>query len=376
MGLAGAKTRRKISKDPNNTKWSRNTDSFGHKILRSHGWEPGNFLGAKDAAHAEFLTAASATHIRTVLKDDNLGLGAKRNQGDECTGLDAFQQLLGRLNGKSEDVLEAEQKARSDVKMNLYINRKFGMIRFVRGGFLVGDQVQELRAKTEEAKIKTETVEASGVGEDIESVAVRSKRDKKSKKRKAEQDPSIDSDNDAEGERKKSRKRKAVDADDGAGSEVFGIKERKKDKKRRKEKEKEKVDDGSANVSSQDMAAEEETEGADSSEQRKQKKSKKSKKDKAKKSRKGDEASKDADLNEEFSKKKKRRKTADGQSATTDTQIPSSTSTGLSTPTGSGYSTPISDVPSRHLARKRFIAQKRLAVMDPAALNQIFMIKA
>lgn len=115
-------------------------------MLLSQGWTPGTYLGAVDAPHAHVHTDASASHIRVAAKDNNLGIGAKRsgvNVG-ECTGLDVFQGLLGRLNGKTEAVLEKEQKSRDDLKRSVYAERRWGSLRFVSGGVLVGDKLRTL----------------------------------------------------------------------------------------------------------------------------------------------------------------------------------------------------------------------------------------
>jgi Pin2-interacting protein X1 len=137
-------SRRKLSHDPNNTAWSRSTDRFGHKILTGLGWKPGTTLGAKDAAHSKHYTSASTSHLRLLLKDDNLGLGAKRgNVEGENFGLDGLQSLLGRLNGKSEEVLQKEEEARRDVRLVMYAERRFGALRFVSGGFLEGDNIEQ-----------------------------------------------------------------------------------------------------------------------------------------------------------------------------------------------------------------------------------------
>lgn len=104
-------------------------------------------MGTKDAPHARAHTEASASHIRVALKDDNLGLGAKRGRGQiegQCTGLDVFQGLLGRLNGKPEVDLEKEQKSRDDLKRAIYTENRWGSVRFISGGLLVGDKIQEL----------------------------------------------------------------------------------------------------------------------------------------------------------------------------------------------------------------------------------------
>ncbi|KAL7660164.1 telomerase inhibitor [Aspergillus niger] len=142
MGLAAPRKKIKISHDPNNTNWSRSTSGFGHKILSSQGWTPGSFLGARNAAHAEMFTAASASHIKVVLKDDTLGLGArpKRDPLNEPTGLDAFKGLLGRLNGKSDADLQVEQQKRDNVKLARYAATKWQAVTFISGGLLAQEK--------------------------------------------------------------------------------------------------------------------------------------------------------------------------------------------------------------------------------------------
>ena len=137
-------SRGKINKDPNNTKWTRDTTTFGQKMLRAHGWQPGQFLGAQDAAHSGLHTAANASYIRVSVKDDVKGLGWSKSKEDEVTGLDVFSDLLSRLNGKSEESLEGERQARLIMKTNQYVEQKYGPMRFVRGGFLIGDSMKEL----------------------------------------------------------------------------------------------------------------------------------------------------------------------------------------------------------------------------------------
>ncbi|KAB8202268.1 protein pxr1 [Aspergillus parasiticus] len=151
MGLAAPRKRTKISHDPNNTNWSRSTSGYGHKIMSSQGWTPGSFLGARNAAHADMFTAASASHIRVVVKDDTLGLGArsKRDPLDEPTGLDAFRGLLGRLNGKSDADLEAEQKKHEDAKIARYAATKWHTVTFISGGLLAQEKLDSLSAPKE-----------------------------------------------------------------------------------------------------------------------------------------------------------------------------------------------------------------------------------
>lgn len=282
-----------------------------------------------------------------------MGLGARRNQGDECTGLDALQDLLSRLNGRSDEAVGEDRRKREDTKISRYLNRKVGTMRFVFGGLLVGDKVQELADSLKEkdqgaAKVPGQGGDASSSSseeEEEEESAASVKKEKKSKKRKSE-----DGDTDHK-KAKKSKKRKADDADEDSKSR----RKEKKDKKRRKEAGED--DESSPGDADEASAA--------------RKKSKKEKKEKRRKSKDDDENSTDASDSQSKKKEKKRKRKAD--------KTDDGETTKSSTPTVSGISTPISGsvpVPHRHLARSRFIAQKRAAVMDQAALNQIFMIKA
>lgn len=357
MGLAGTKNKKKWAKDPNNTAWSRNADTFGQKIMRSQGWAPGEYLGARDASHSEFYSAANASHIRAVMKDDNMGLGARRNQGDECTGLDALQDLLSRLNGRSDEAVDEDRRKREDTKITRYLSRKLGTMRFVSGGLLVGDKVQELADSLKDkdqvaARVPTGLDGAASEeeeDEDEEESAAAAKKEKKSKKRKSD-------DEEEQKKSKKSKKRKTDDADEDSKAK----RKDKKDKKRRKDRDE---GDESSPGDADDAAAA-------------RKKSKKEKKEKRRKA-KGDAAADDdqdsADASDSQSRKKEKKKRK------ADKDGGSGEITKSSTPAASGTSTPTSSavpVPHRHLARSRFIAQKRAAVMDQAALNQIFMIKA
>ncbi|KAK5658844.1 hypothetical protein OQA88_1656 [Cercophora sp. LCS_1] len=349
MGLAAAKNKRKLGNDPNNTKWSRNTDTFGQRMLRAQGWEPGQYLGAKDAAHAEWHTEASSSHIRVVLKDDNLGLGAKRNNGDECTGLDAFQHLLGRLNGKSEEVLETEKKAREDLKLNLYVERKLGTIRFVSGGWLVGDQLQEKPVEKTEPSSNSETEATASPAEEVEESKSASKR---SKKRKAEESQEDDSKKRSKKDKKKHKAEAEADTDSVLSTSKD---EKKKSKKRKAEIAKEDTESASPETAPEDN----ESPVPESKETKEERKERRAREKLEKKERKA---------------KRKSEKGKEGSTSTDEreTEPPASVS---STPSGSGYSTPVMGS-ARYLARQRFIAQKKMAFTDSAALNQIFMIKS
>ncbi|KAI1394218.1 uncharacterized protein F4822DRAFT_41253 [Hypoxylon trugodes] len=364
MGLSGPRIRRKLQHDPNNTKWSRDETTFGQRILRAQGWEPGKFLGAQNSPHSHLHSAASAAPINVILKDDTLGLGAKpkHKQNAECTGLDVFKDLLGRLNGKSEETIEQERQVRSGIKTNLYVEKKYGLMRFVSGGLLVGDQINELVSTT----IKKE--ETSSLEDTAAIPLKKEKKDKKSKKRKAEDSDSAEIlDTIPEKKRKKRSKDEDLPNDVGSGPEADESNSKKKSKKsKRKEieedtarsekrKHKKSKRDAKVDVEDDDAPAVPNENALEKS------KSKNDKKEKRKKE-----------------KREKKNKQTDTAESSTDAPTPAISATpqesGLSTPTGTGTSTPQA-FPTRNYSRSRNIASKRLAIADMQALNQIFMVK-
>ncbi|KAK8050676.1 hypothetical protein PG994_012406 [Apiospora phragmitis] len=368
MGLAGTKTRQKLAFDPNNTKWSRDETTFGQKILRSHGWEPGQFLGAQNASHADLHSAASAAPIRITLKDDTLGLGAKvrQKQSDECTGLDVFKDLLGRLNGKSDDTIKKEQTLRSEIKTSAYVERKYGLMRFVKGGLLVGDQMSELLNKEETAKedpVKEESkdqISLAQVPTQEDDGSSKPKKEKKSKKRKAEESESPE-ESDVKKEKKKKKRTKDESPEEPAASGSTHEDEHKAKKEKKSKKSKA-----------------EETPVVDDEEKSKSK-SKKSKKRKNAAVDEADDVSEEASDSKKKQKKEKKEKKRKQQ----DTTEPSSedaittdvtvASTPTATPAESGTSTPQA-LSTRHFVRSRNIASKKKA-LDATALAQIFMVK-
>ncbi|TVY28943.1 Protein pxr1 [Lachnellula hyalina] len=361
MGLSEGKKRIKLSHDPNNTAWTNDSSSFGLKMMTAQGWQPGALLGAKDAPHAEFHTAANASHIRVMLKDDNLGLGAKIGSGvghGECTGLDMFKNILGRLNGKEEDEIAKEQRSRDDLRRAVYTERKWGSQRFVKGGFLIGDKIQDLidgeadrlRKLGDESSNSNDT---SSESESEEEAPAPVEKTKKSKKRKAdaiEEAPEV-----VAVKVKKSKKKRKLEASSEDAEEVVA-KKAKKSKKDRKSKGE--TDDTS-----------------DEARKRRKKERKERRKEKEiKKNRKEKDKSGSEETTKTSKKKSKREKSglesSESSQATTKENTPM-----IPTPApSSGTSTPM--MQGRHAVRSRNIAQKRLAHMDIASLNQIFMIKS
>ncbi|ODH33883.1 hypothetical protein ACO22_03246 [Paracoccidioides brasiliensis] len=320
MGLAGPRKRTKISHDPNNTAWARSTSGFGHKIMSAHGWTPGSFLGASNAAHAEHFTSASAGHIRVILKDDNLGLGAKPRAGDEPTGLDAFQGLLGRLNGKSGAELEIEQRKRDDRRLANFVEKRWKTMRFVSGGLLVHEKIQAL------------TEVQSGSEGEAEEAQENSKSETLDKTKK---------------ERKRERKSKGGDSNSDVSQELS-----KKNEKKLKMEKKKKTRSGDYSSPSTDTT----TSLEDALINKKRKKSKKRKQQ---------------DL--EFIYPEER----DSNGADTQSSVGRDEEKSTSTISNHTHIVKVKEHRplGRQFTRGRYIQQKKLALMDAKSLSEIFMVK-
>ncbi|EMC91443.1 hypothetical protein BAUCODRAFT_127345 [Baudoinia panamericana UAMH 10762] len=358
MGLGAPKRRNKLSHDPNNTAWSRSSDNFGHRILTSQGWKPGDYLGAEDAAHASHFTAANASHIKVLLREDNLGLGAKigGKANAETFGLSTLSGIFGRLNGKSVDDVEKHQTQLRDAELRSFQAQKYGFMNFVRGGLLVGDRIENEGGESASVTNATDN--------DSEVKAVRKDRKRKvdaaeadseqatssTKKRKAHNDTyddhnqtaveptstssqtptagsALDEDCDSAKQRRRAERRARRAANSGDDQAVATQKARLKAEKRarKEDRRRRKEEKRRLRVEQSAIQAKQEPDEAPS------------------------------------------------QSAVLlSNESLSETPSRLSTPAQQGFAF----AGNRHAVRQRYIQQKRMASMDPKALNEILMIKA
>jgi len=371
MGLAGPKKRAKLSHDPNNTAWSRNTESFGHKILASQGWTPGDTLGAKGAAHADHYTAGSNSHIRVMLKDNQLGLGAKLGGNSaETFGLSLFSGILGRLNGKTDVQVEREQRAQKDVELALYQSRKLGNITFISAGFLVGDRIERAEIVTKEDMEKTRSAASApnaGVDGQSEIASHGTKRKRtgaKTESRDSTSESSASSEDDDETgppahkpkKTKKQSKTEPSEVEREQGEEAEAAKTKKRTNKSKKDDKKKHKSSSTSNTGSEnDQRAA------------------------AKKLRKAERRAE----KEERRKKKEARRAAKSASASASAPAPASASASASTtPATSTSTTPAAPASGastpqpapfvgRHAVRQRYIAAKGRAHLDPQALKEV-----
>ncbi|EXJ65342.1 hypothetical protein A1O7_01683 [Cladophialophora yegresii CBS 114405] len=148
--------------------------------MTQQGWSEGQALGARNASTTSSSSRSgprsglatdterlAAARVGVLFKDDNLGLGATRNSSHNVeaqrTGFDAFQGLLGRLNGKAEAVQKEEGKKREEKRLEMFFRGRWGGMVFVNGGVLVGSQDQDQNQSENEPENKgTEELEKRG----------------------------------------------------------------------------------------------------------------------------------------------------------------------------------------------------------------------
>lgn len=141
--------------------------------MLSQGWKAGEGLGA--ANRCGFNSYDNAK-LKVSFKDDNLGLGASLKSKDiehSRTGLDAFQGLLGRLNGKNDAELEQAEKKVEDRKLAMFAQGKWGGMVFVPGGLLV--QRDDFKVKDE---VSEQQQEFKAMRNDAEAIAKAKRRNK------------------------------------------------------------------------------------------------------------------------------------------------------------------------------------------------------
>lgn len=212
--------------------------------MSAQGWTPGGRLGARDAAHADMLTAASHSHIKVTIKDDTLGLGARLGRENEQTGLDAFKGLLGRLNGKSEVELKEDQRKRDDVKLARYVALKFPEVRFVRGGLLAQEKIERLPVPKPQDNQKgnksdgndSESDEDDTSSDSSASAQKSTKRKSKSKSKTESKSKSKSKSKSESKSKSKSSKKSRSRADSDEGDDSSSLSESKKKQKSKKRK--------------------------------------------------------------------------------------------------------------------------------------------
>lgn len=316
-----------------------------------------------------------------VLREEGLALGAKN--GNETFGLDAFQGLLGRLNGKSEEILQREQEARRKVQMKIQQERRLGSLKFVSGGFLrmdeeivqgqVGRKVDQLEGKVSTKKCRRSKDDQPDPGLDS---AFNPKRSKKRKRPTMEEMAegtvaAIDTVEDKALDVKPKLTRKKKNSEDGIESQGKK-KSRSRDTLRVEQPSETQGDtyckEGEAN---ERPIAQESVVSIEAKVERRERKV-------AKKIERAERRAR-----KEEKRMKKALAASERLNNILQMNIPpqSTQAQNKEQPPGLHPSVPHATNPpprarGRHLIRQRYIQQKNMAAVDEKALNEIFMIKA
>ena len=306
------------------------------------GWTPGKGLGNSLQGEKD--------NIKVALKDDLLGLGAKKEYGG---GLwrgtaevdDLYRRLEVGAGGKSEQqedgVVKVEEVKKEEVKM--------------RGGwkmrFLVGDTY------TSSFSTEVSTAEVSEVEEPSSAVEESSGEVKESKKRKREEENG-EKKKRSKKEKKDKKKKKGEEQVDNSVSEPVS---RTDEERQKKEKTRSKLESTTTNQDEDEGAVADQV--VPIKKDKKLKKEKKAKKEKKSKKEKTDEGDK---------KKKRKDKSKANDDVTESLSTSDSTSSASILETSVSVTDVDRSVPiSRHMHRARFLAMKRASVMDPNALREI-----
>lgn len=301
-----------------------------------------------------------------MIKDDVLGIGAKKSEDHECTGLDVFQDLLGRLNGKDEGEVEKGREAREKSRRDIIVGERYRM-RFVLGEVYQSSDIEQLLKKQGGergvADIKEEVrvgvmKEEYGVAVKVEGLKVEEveggRKKEKSRKRKIEVVEEVD------GEEEKRRRKKE--------------KKEKKNKKEKKDKKDKKGKKGKKGKEDKEMRKDRDSEKSGTttlsgeSEEPLPSILKKSKKSKEVK-----ESPKDRkDVKKEREQKKEKRNKKDKRKRKESNEFSprSSSEEEGDTPEVAAVAT-ARLLTGRRAIRHKYIAAKRSAVMDVQALNEV-----
>ena len=351
MGLAEPKRKKKLL--PSNygpSSWSNAApgSSIGFKLMSSMGWAPGSGLGNDLQGEKD--------NIKYVLKDDVLGLGAKKEYGGGVwKGTGEVDDLYRRL-----DVGGGQKPHDEEVKIE--VKEQIKILPGWKMKFHVGDTYTSSFSR-EESEVEAQASMSSSSGESgsAERSKKRKRDDKKEKKKKrVEKDGPKESDDDKNAALKGDKKEKTLSgeaAGETSSTDDSNTSEVKRKKKKNGVVEESKHVDGIFSTDTK-IAAEKKT-----------KEKRKSKKERRRK--------------DESSSKEKRKSKLDKSSRTgvddnkaidldpTSSKSLSAPSPDILTPARSlSPEYRLSPIP-RHMHRARFLAMKRASVMDQNALREI-----
>lgn len=95
-----------MSDDPNNTRWSNSSKSFGKAMLQKSGWTEGEGLGKS--------LDGVKTHVKVSRKDDVMGIGYQAGVGEVWSAQSVgFADVLDRIKSKTSKAASSDGDSES-----------------------------------------------------------------------------------------------------------------------------------------------------------------------------------------------------------------------------------------------------------------------
>ena len=142
MGLSQPKQRQRIDKDPQNKKWTDDSNRIGLKLLSKMGWSEGKGLGANQCG--------IKTNIKATLKSDTMGIGATRNNQDNwLENAFGFDDMLKNYSAQDTNLIAVISEASTldsqvNDKAKTISNRHAHRKKFVQGKKIAGCKEEHL----------------------------------------------------------------------------------------------------------------------------------------------------------------------------------------------------------------------------------------
>jgi len=318
-----------------------------------------------------------------VLREDGLALGPK--DGIENFGLDAFQGLLGRLNGKSEEILQREEHVRREMHLKMRRERRVGSILFLSGGYLRLDEENTKRTvhtaiKSVESKHSSDNPrrEETTQLESPQDPAFQSKNAKRKRKTSASKDvkeskaagiDTTEAETSSEGMKLKRKQKKSPHAEKKWKLDATeDTKEARRRSKKRKSKSI-KLDDARATRDSRvavEVVDEKRERRERRAERQKERAERRTRKEaKRMKKLKGSSGTLHKDVSIESGR--------EGKQSESSAEDPASIRKDKESSSASQAHPPTTAVRARgrHLIRQKYIQQKNMAAVDQTALNEV-----
>ena len=110
--------------------------------MQSQGWIPGSTLGATSA---NSNNDAGFSYMKIKRTEGKHGLGSSpQSLYDDSHYVDAFQEILGRLNGRPDVKCAAATTKSRDLQTVNYVESRWRVLKFVSGGLLTEDKSKDI----------------------------------------------------------------------------------------------------------------------------------------------------------------------------------------------------------------------------------------